>query len=101
MGGDHTASVRIVEGWAFQAGASGGIGCCGSTEREAGGNGYNVQGVLWRDLGGATPSWMDVGSESPDCLGANTPVLIRMGVVDVRPHEDAPGGPEVAWLECL
>ena len=97
---DHTASVRVVEGWAYQAGTSGGIGCCGESWGEAGGSGYDVAAVLWRDLGGPSPSWTEA-DDSPECLGANTPVLIRMGVVDVRPNGDAPGGPRVVWLECL
>ena len=97
---DHTASVRIVEGWAYQAGTSGGIGCCGDSEDEAGGSGYSVEGVNWRDLSQPEPSWHH-GGRSPECLGANVPTLIRMGVVDVRPMGQAPGGPRVTWLECL
>jgi hypothetical protein len=97
---DAKASVRVVEGWAYQAGTSGGIGCCGDTEDDAGGSSYSVKGILWRDLAAPAPSWTEADG-SPECLGANTPELIRMGVVDVRPHDDAPGGPRAVWLECL
>ena len=96
---DHTASARIVEGWAYH-GVGGGIGCCGDTRDEAGGLGYNVAAVSWRDLSRPSPAWHD-SSEFPECLGEVTATRVRMGVVDVRPHGAAPGGPRAVWLECL
>jgi hypothetical protein len=95
------ASVRIVEGWGYQAGSSGGIGCCGESRSTAGGDGFNVIGATWRDLSTGTSSWHEADGSSPTCLGENEPVLLRLGVVDVTPHGHAPGGPTVIWLECL
>ena len=96
---DHTASVRVVEGWAYH-GVDGGIGCCAESEEDAGGLGYFVVGASWRDLSEPQAGWHDP-SEFPDCLGTTRAVRVRMGVVDVRPTSEAPGGPRVTWLECL
>ena len=97
---DHWAVPRVVEGWAFQAGTSGGIGCCSRSAEGADGHGYDVNRVMWRDIRDRTDTWHGDDKDSPDCLPANKPVLVRFGVIDIAPTEDAPGRQAVAWLEC-
>ena len=99
-GDDHTASVRIEEGWAYHGAAGGAFACCGDSQDKAGGPGYKIDGVLWRDLSKVEAPWRD-GTSYPECLPETSSVRVRIGVVDVRSHAEAPGGPVVAWLECL
>jgi hypothetical protein len=57
---------------------------------------YRISGVWWRS--GVRP-WHDT---FPTCLEPMTSgQRVRMGVVEARPTGAAPGGPVVAWLECL
>jgi hypothetical protein len=55
-----------------------------------------VAGASWSD----GRAWHD--QDTPTCLDADTlPRPIEMGVLEAKPHGDAPGRGVVVWLKCL
>jgi hypothetical protein len=61
------------------------------------GEGYIIAGARWREFGGP---WNDRGTP-PSLAQPNTGQKIRLGIVNVKPTQQAFGGPVVAWLEVL
>jgi hypothetical protein len=58
--------------------------------------GWIVAGASWSD----GRSWHDQGT--PTCLGGGAQRRpIELGVLEARPHGDAPGRGVVVWLKCL
>lgn len=99
------AKPRIEEGWAsVQGDPVDGIvtvfGCCGASRANAGGTGYSVSDVMWRDLTVADQSWTS-GSGVRSCLVVNTRQRVRFGVVVADPDGERPGTEKVVWIECL
>lgn len=86
--------IQVVEGdvWVNEQGTAIGL----SADGEAPGTGYVVAGALWREQGGP---WNDT---FPTCL---EPLVegqrARLGVLQTRPQDEAPGRTVVVWLECL
>jgi len=96
----HWATPVVVEGWAYQGGTSGGIGCCGEDAESAGGHGYDVNNVHWRDLRAGNDAWQDGDGGPPDCLPAGEPARIRLGYVDIESRDGTPSYRQTVWLEC-
>ena len=96
----HRASPLIVEGWAYH-GASGGIGCCGADQARAGGDGYDVNGVAWRDLSEAGAPWHEGDGGAADVSRRDPrracPLGLRQLLLGRRRSERAAR----VWLECL
>jgi ABC-type transport system involved in multi-copper enzyme maturation permease subunit len=61
------------------------------------GEGYNIAGAYWREFDGPWHS----GGTAPSLAQPNTGQKVRLGIVNVKPTQQAPGGPVVAWLEVL
>jgi len=92
----HSVTPYIVEGYSNGANYDGtAIGV--SREPGGPGEGYVIAGAMWREFGGP---WHDSGVP-PSLAQPNTDQKVRLGVVYVKPTEDKPGGPVVAWIEVL
>jgi len=61
------------------------------------GEGYVIAGAMWREFGGP---WHD-GGTPPSLAQPNTGQKVRLGIVNVKPTQEGPGGPVVAWVEVL
>jgi len=61
------------------------------------GEGYVIAGAKWREFGG--PWHLD--GTPPSLAQPNTGQKVRLGVVYVKPTQQALGGPVVAWIEVL
>jgi hypothetical protein len=61
------------------------------------GEGYVIAGAMWREFGGP---WHQ-GGTPPSLAQPNTGQKVRLGVVNVKPTQEALGGPVVAWVEVL
>jgi hypothetical protein len=93
----HSVTPCIIEGYSNGANYEGtAIGV--SKSKELGpGEGYVIAGAKWRESGGA---WHDSGTP-PSLAQPNTGQKVRLGVVYVKPTQEALGGPVVAWIEVL
>jgi hypothetical protein len=58
---------------------------------------YVIAGAKWREFGGP---WHDSGTP-PSLAQPNTGQKVRLGIVYVKPTQEALGGPVVAWIEVL
>ena len=86
----------IVEGYSHGTNYDGtAIGV--SKELGGPGEGYVIAGAMWREFDG---SWHQ-GGTPPSLAQPNTDQKVRLGVVYVKPMQDKPGGPVVAWIEVL
>lgn len=86
----------IVEGYSHGPNYDG--SAIGVSEEPGGpGEGYVIAGAMWSEFGG---SWHQ-GGTPPSLLQPNTGQKVRLGVVYVKPIQDKPGGPAVAWIEVL
>jgi hypothetical protein len=89
--GDRT---QILEGFAWVNESGTAIGL--SPDGETPGPSYVVAGAMWREEGGP---WHDAW---PTCLAPTTfDQKVRLGLLEVEPHAEAPSRPVVLWLECL
>jgi hypothetical protein len=61
------------------------------------GEGYTIAGAAWREFGGP---WHFNGTP-PSLAHPNTGQKVRLGIVNVKGTQQAPGGRVVAWLEVL
>ena len=61
------------------------------------GEGYVIAGAMWREFGGP---WHQ-GGTPPSLAQPNTGQKVRLGVVNVKPTQEGPSGPVVAWIEVL
>jgi len=61
------------------------------------GEGYVIAGAMWREFDGP---WHQ-GGAPPSLAQPNTGQKVRLGVVYVKPTQEGPGGPVVAWIEVL
>lgn len=68
-----------------------------SEELSGVGNSYNVAGAFWREFGGP---WHDKGS-APSLAWPSYGQRVRLGVIDYRPTEKAPGSSAVVWYEVI
>jgi len=68
-----------------------------SKEHGGPGEGYVIAEAMWREFGG---SWHQ-GGTPPSLAQPNTGQKVQLGVVNVKPVQDKPGGPVVAWIEVL
>jgi hypothetical protein len=92
----HSVTPHIVEGYSNGANSDGtAIGV--SKEPGGPGEGYVIAGAMWREFGG---SWHQ-GGTPPSLAQPNTGQKVRLGVVYVKPTQEAFGGPVVAWIEVL
>jgi hypothetical protein len=86
----------IVEG--YSNGANYDCTAIGVSKEPGGsGEGYVIAGAIWREFDGP---WHD-GGTPPSLAQPNTGQKVRLGVVYVKPTQDKPGGPVVAWIEVL
>jgi hypothetical protein len=86
----------IVEGYAHGTNYDGtAIGV--SKELGGPGEGYVIAGAMWREFGG---SW-HLDGVPPSLAQPNTDQKVRLGIVYVKPTQEAGGGPVVAWFEVL
>lgn len=93
----QAAPATVVEGYTTTVNESGiAIGLSPTADGGAG-EGYVIAGAMWRDQGGPWKSWQGESCAEPLTSGQQ----VRLGVVKVEPGEYAPGGPVVAWFECL
>jgi hypothetical protein len=87
----------IVEGYSH--GANYDCTAIGVSKEPGGpGEGYVIAGVIWREFDGP---WHLDGTTPPSLAQPNTGQKVRLGVVNVKPTQDKPGGPVVAWIEVL
>ena len=92
----HSVTPYIVEGYSHGTNSDGtAIGV--SKELGGPGEGYVIAGAMWREFDG---SWHQ-GGTPPSLAQPNTGQKVRLGVVYVKPTQDKPGGPVVAWIEVL
>lgn len=93
----HSVTPYIVEG--YSNGANDDCTAIGvSKSKELGpGEGYVIAGAIWREFGGP---WNQDGTP-PSLAQPNTGQKVRLGVVYVKPTQEALGGPVVAWVEVL
>lgn len=68
-----------------------------SEEPGGGGNSYNIAGAFWREFGGP---WHDKGSP-PSLAWPSYGQRVRLGVIDYRPIDQAPGSSAVVWYEVI
>ncbi len=68
-----------------------------SKEPGGAGEGYIIAGARWRESGGP---WHDAGTP-PSLAHPDTGQKVRLGVINIEPTQQAPGGPVVAWLEVI
>jgi hypothetical protein len=87
---------QIIEGYSTGANYEGtAIGV--ANEVDGPGEGYIIAGAEWQELGGP---WHDSGTP-PSLAQPNTGQKVRLGIVEVKATEEAPGGTVVAWIEVL
>jgi len=92
----HSVTPYIVEGYAHGTNYDGtAIGV--SKELGGLGEGYVIAGAMWREFDGP---WHDSGVP-PSLAQPNTGQKVRLGIVYVKPTQDKPGSPVVAWFEVL
>jgi len=93
----HNVTPYIVEGYSNGANSDGtAIGV--SKSKDLGpGEGYVIAGAKWRESGG--PWHLD--GTPPSLAQPNTGQKVRLGILYVKPRQEAPGGPVVAWVEVL
>jgi hypothetical protein len=92
----HSVTPYIVEG--YSNGANYDCTAIGVSKEPGGsGEGYVIAGAIWREFDGP---WHD-GGTPPSLAQPNTGQKVRLGVVYVKPTQDKPGGPVVAWIEVL
>jgi len=93
----HSVTPYIVEG--YSNGANYDCTAIGvSKSKDLGeGEGYVIAGAKWREFGG--PWHLD--GTPPSLAQPNTGQKVRLGVVYVKPTQQALGGPVVAWIEVL
>jgi len=93
----HNVTPYIVEGYSNGANSDGtAIGV--SKSKDLGpGEGYVIAGAKWREFGG--PWHLD--GTPPSLAQPNTGQKVRLGIVYVKPTQEALGGPVVAWVEVL
>jgi len=93
----HSVTPYIVEG--YSNGANYDCTAIGvSKSKDLGeGEGYVIAGAKWREFGG--PWHLD--GTPPSLAQPNTGQNVRLGVVYVKPTQQALGGPVVAWIEVL
>ena len=86
----------IVEG--YSNGANYDCTAIGVSKEPGGlGEGYIIAGAEWREFDGP---WHQ-GGAPPSLAQPNTGQKVRLGVVYVKPTQEGPGGPVVAWIEVL
>jgi hypothetical protein len=93
----HSVTPYIVEG--YSNGANYDCTAIGVSKEPGGpGEGYVIAGAAtWREFDG--PWHLD--GTPPSLAQPNTGQKVRLGVVYVKPTQDKPGGPVVAWIEVL
>jgi hypothetical protein len=93
----HSVTPYIVEG--YSNGANYDCTAIGvSKSKDLGpGEGYVIAGAKWREFGG--PWHLD--GTPPSLAQPNIVQKVRLGVVYVKPTQQALGGPVVAWIEVL
>jgi len=92
----HSVTPYIVEGYSHGTNYDGtAIGV--SKEPGGPGEGYVIAGAMWREFDGP---WHQDGTP-PSLAQPNTGQKVRLGVVYVKPTQEAFGGPVVAWIEVL
>lgn len=92
----HSITPYIVEGYSHGTNYDGtAIGV--SKDPRGPGEGYVIAGAMWREFGGP---WHQ-GGTAPSLVQSNTGQKVRLGVVYVKPTQNKPGGPVVAWIEVL
>jgi len=93
----HSVTPYIVEG--YSNGANYDCTAIGvSKSKDLGeGEGYVIAGAKWREFGGP---W-NLDGTPPSLAQPNTGQKVRLGVVYVKPTQQALGGPVVAWIEVL
>jgi hypothetical protein len=93
----HNVTPYIVEGYSNGANSDGtAIGV--SKSKDLGpGEGYVIAGAKWREFGG--PWHLD--GTPPSLAQPNTGQKVRLGIVYVKPTQEALGGTVVAWVEVL
>lgn len=92
----HSVTPYIVEGYAHGTNYD---GTAMGVSKELGGpgEGYVIAGAMWREFGG---SW-HLDGVPPSLAQPNTDQKVRLGIVYVKPTQEAFGGPVVAWFEVL
>jgi hypothetical protein len=92
----HSVMPYIVEGYSHGTNYD---GTAMGVSKELGGpgEGYVIAGAIWREFGGP---WHD-GGTPPSLAQPNTGQKVRLGVVYVKPIQEALGGAVVAWIEVL
>ena len=92
----HSVTPYIVEGYSHGTNYDGtAIGV--SKELGGPGEGYVIAGAIWQEF---DEPWHQ-GGTPPSLAQPNTDQKVRLGVVYVKPMQDKPGGPVVAWIEVL
>ena len=92
----HSVTPYIVEGYSHGTNYDGtAIGV--SKEPGGPGEGYVIAGAIWREFDGP---WHQ-GGTIPSLAQPNTGQKVRLGIVYVKPTQEALGGPVVAWIEVL
>jgi hypothetical protein len=93
----HSVTPYIVEG--YSNGANDDCTAIGvSKSKELGpGEGYVIAGAKWREFDG--PWHLD--GAPPSLAQPNIGQKVRLGIVYVKPTQEALGSPVVAWIEVL
>ena len=87
-------SVRRVHGFTSAVNGSG-------TAIGLDGDGYVIAGADWRDCKKSCKPWHE-GSAQETCVKPlSSGRELELGVVDVKPTDDAAGRTVVVWLQCL
>lgn len=68
-----------------------------SEELGGGGNSYVIAGSWWREFGGP---WHDKGS-APSLAYPSSGQKVRLGIIDYKPIQQAPGSSVVVWYEVI
>ncbi|MBN1189141.1 MAG: hypothetical protein JXA46_05250 [Dehalococcoidales bacterium] len=92
----HGIEPSILEGYSTGTNYDGtAIGI--SDEPGEGGDGYRIGGAFWREFGGP---WHDRGS-APSLEWPSYGQKIRLGIIDYKPTDQAPGSSAVVWYEVI
>jgi hypothetical protein len=93
----HSVTPYIVEG--YSNGANGDCTAIGvSKSKDLGpGEGYVIAGAKWREFDG--PWHLD--GAPPSLAQPKIGQKVRLGIVYVKPTQEALGGPVVVWIEVL